>query len=351
MDKLQDLGLQMILFSNSKNKIMKKLKYIFLKPIELIRKIKEKFNKDSFEDIINSLSITNYSKNKGSYILFWGIASFTIIFIIWASLASIDQVVRASGTVVPTSKVHTVQSPNTGIVEKINIKMSDEVEKGQVLFLVNYKNANDRYKLAKATRDSRERKVKLIEDLVKKGAEAEVRLIDERLLYIEAEKAYQSEKLNLQFSQIISPVKGVVSSVEVVNIEQVITAGTRIATIVPFDDKLQVVANVLPQDIAYVTPGLKAKLAFSAYDMSIYGQFDGIVTKVAPSTTQKGPDDPYFYECIIEIDMKSNKTNDTKKISLQSGMQADVSIIGEKRTILSYVINPISKLSKTALRD
>ena len=49
--------------------------------------------------------------------------------------------------------------------------------------------------------------------------------------------------------------------------------------------------------------------------------------------------------------MKSNKTNDTKKISLQSGMQADVSIIGEKRTILSYVINPISKLSKTALRD
>ena len=57
------------------------------------------------------------------------------------------------------------------------------------------------------------------------------------------------------------------------------------------------------------------------------------------------------YECIIEIDMKSNKTNDTKKISLQSGMQADVSIIGEKRTILSYVINPISKLSKTALRD
>ena len=54
---------------------------------------------------------------------------------------------------------------------------------------------------------------------------------------------------------------------------------------------------------------------------------------------------------VIEIDMKSNKTNDTKKISLQSGMQADVSIIGEKRTILSYVINPISKLSKTALRD
>ena len=66
----------------------------------------------------------------------------------------------------------------------------------------------------------------------------------------EQEYGIQSEKLNLQFSQIISPVKGVVSSVEVVNIEQVITAGTQIATIVPFDDKLQVVANVLPQDIA-----------------------------------------------------------------------------------------------------
>jgi hypothetical protein len=34
-----------------------------------------------------------------------------------------------------------------------------------------------------------------------------------------------------------------------------------------------------------------------------------------------------------------------------SGMTAQVSIIGDERTILSYLFNPITKLSKTALRE
>ena len=113
---------------------MKKIKKIFENLLGLIRSI---FNKEKFEDLIDS-SITNFSINKGSYILFWSIALFCIIFLIWASLASIDQVVRASGTVVPVSKVHTVQSRVNGVVEEINIKMSDEVEKDQLLFLINH---------------------------------------------------------------------------------------------------------------------------------------------------------------------------------------------------------------------
>ena len=85
-----------------------------------------------------------------------------------------------------------------------------------------------------------------------------------------------------------------------------------------------------------------AKIAFTAYDMSIYGTVDGTVTKVAPSTTQENPNDPSYYECIIEINT-SDLRKEGKKISLQSGMLAEVSIIGEDRTVLSYVINPLSK--------
>ena len=60
-------------------------------------------------------------------------------------------------------------------------------------------------------------------------------------------------------------------------------------------------------------------------------------------------DQPSYYKTIIEINT-ANMEND-KKISLQSGMTVDVSIIGEPRSVISYVINPITKLSKTALRD
>ncbi len=320
-----------------------------LKPFIFLKSI---FNKENFEGLIESLAITNFNEHKGSYIVFWAIALFSIIFFIWASIASVDQVVRANGTVVPISKVHTIQSRGPGVVENINVKMSDEVEKGEVLFLINHEAAKKRYELAKATRDVLEKKVKLIEELVKRGSEAEIRLIDEQLRFYEAEKTYRSEELNLSFSQIKSPVKGTISKVNVLNTDQVVQSGEELASIVPYDDKLQVTAQVLPKDIAYVIPSLKAKLAFTAYDMSIFGQFDGTVTKVAPSTTktnQNDPQSPEYYETVIIID--AEQLNDVDKISLQSGMEVQVSIIGQDRTVLSYITNPITKLSKTALRD
>ena len=56
-----------------------------------------------------------------------------------------------------------------------------------------------------------------------------------------------------------------------------------------------------------------------------------------------------MYKTIIEINLESSER--FKEIMLQAGMQADVSIIGQPRTVASYIINPITKLSKTALRD
>ena len=152
---------------------------IFTKIKDKLFSILNSFNKDNIENVMDSLAINNYSVNKGSYILYWSIASFTIIFIIWSFFASVDQVVRATGEVVPTSKVHVIQSPNLGIVEAIKTKMSDQVEKGEILFLINNKVAEDKYKLAKAVRDAQKRKVELIEELVKRGSEAEIRLIDD----------------------------------------------------------------------------------------------------------------------------------------------------------------------------
>ena len=316
---------------------------------KFLENIKSFFSQERFESLLDSLAISNFNTNKGSYFLFWGIAAFTICFTVWASFASVDQVVRATGTVVPTSKVHTIQSPVSGVLEEIKVKMSDNAEKGDLLFLINYKMAKSKYDIAKSTKDAQERKVKLIEDLVKKGAEAEIVLIDQKLRLYEAEQIYQKAIQELGFSKIISPVKGVISSVNARNIDQVISAGEEIATIVPFGDILQVEASVNPKDIAYVIPGLSAKLAFTAYDMSIYGMFDGVVTNVAPSTTQDSADQPSYYKTIIEIDTTNMESK--KKISLQSGMMVDVSIIGEPRTVISYIINPITKLSKTALRD
>ena len=82
--------------------------------------------------------------------------------------------------------------------------------------------------------------------------------------------------------------------------------------------------------------------------MAIYGQFEGVVTKIASNTTST-QDGTTYYPAIIEIDYNHKRPD--RKIILQSGMQSDVSIIGEERTVLSYVLNPLQNYRKELFKN
>ena len=306
-------------------------------------------NREKLEEIIPYLLPEFWASNKKSFLLFWFIGLFTIIFLVWASIAEVNQVVRAPGTVIPDSKVHLVQSGIAGPVEKINVKLDDEVNEGDTLYLVDNINVKKFFELAKKEFETRKRKVEILRNLVKSGSDSEFRLLDEELSLVEAEKRYNQAKRNLEFSSVKAPISGSISSAKVTNIGQLVNTGDLLSEIVPKDDMLKIEASVLPKDIAYVRKGQKAKIAFTAYDMAIYGQFEGVVTKIASNTTSN-QDGATYYPAIIEIDY--NQVNDSeRKVILQSGMQSDVSIIGEERTVLSYVLNPITKLSQRALQE
>ena len=322
----------------------------FLKNIST--KLKNSFNfinREKLEEIIPYLLPEFWASNKKSFLLFWFIGLFTIIFLVWASIAEVNQVVRAPGTVIPDSKVHLVQSGIAGPVEKINVKLDDEVNEGDTLYLVDNINSKKFFELAKKEFETRKRKVEILRNLVKSGSDSEFRLLDEELSLVEAEKRFNQAKRNLEFSSVKAPISGSISSAKVTNIGQLVKTGDLLSEIVPEDDMLKIEASVLPKDIAYVRKGQKAKIAFTAYDMAINGQFEGVVTKIASNTTST-QDGATYYPAIIEIDY--NQVNDSeRKVILQSGMQSDVSIIGEERTVLSYVLNPITKLSQRALQE
>ena len=147
----------------------------------------------------------------------------------------------------------------------------------------------------------------------------EFRLLDEELSLVEAEKRYNQAKRNLEFSSVKAPISGSISSAKVTNIGQLVNTGDLLSEIVPKDDMLKIEASVLPKDIAYVWKGQKAKIAFTAYDMAIYGQFEGVVTKIASNTTST-QDGTTYYPAIIEIDYDQVNESE-RKVILQSGMQ------------------------------
>ena len=82
---------------------------------------RETYSVDNFQKLLPYLIPEYWASNRKSFILFWLIGSFTVVFVIWASFAEVNQVVRASGTVVPDSKVHLIQSGIAGPIEEINI--------------------------------------------------------------------------------------------------------------------------------------------------------------------------------------------------------------------------------------
>ncbi len=68
------------------------------------------------------------------YPLIIPIALFFIIFILWASFAEIDEVVRGEGKVIPSGQTKVLQHFEGGIISEILVSPGDHVKKGQVLY-------------------------------------------------------------------------------------------------------------------------------------------------------------------------------------------------------------------------
>lgn len=67
------------------------------------------------------------------HFLLVSIALFFIIFLIWANLATLDEVTRGDGKVIPSSEVQALQSLDAGVVDEFLVKEGDQVQEGQVL--------------------------------------------------------------------------------------------------------------------------------------------------------------------------------------------------------------------------
>ena len=89
-------------------------------------------------------------------------------------VCSSKSVVRASGIVVPDSKVHLIQSGIAGPIEEINIKLDDKVEVGDVLFLIDNINRKKSYNLAKKEFETRKRRVEILRKLVQTGSDSRI---------------------------------------------------------------------------------------------------------------------------------------------------------------------------------
>lgn len=159
------------------------------------------------------------------------------------------------------------------------------------------------------------------------------------------EQTLADRKQLLEHTDIVAPASGIVKSVRVTTLGGVVRQGDEILQILPTEADLVVEAKIKPVDMANIKAGLPTKVKLDAYDYSIFGSMNGKVSYVSPDTlsedTKAGPIS--YYRVKVNIAEKSYKGDKASEIEVRPGMTATVDIQTGKRSVLSYLMKPLTK--------
>ncbi|HWT12256.1 MAG TPA: HlyD family type I secretion periplasmic adaptor subunit [Allosphingosinicella sp.] len=148
-----------------------------------------------------------------------------------------------------------------------------------------------------------------------------------------------------------APLPGRINRVLVTTRGGSVQPGQPLVEIVPSDESLMVEARITPEDIAFVSLNQEAKVAITAYDRAVYGTLDGRVVGISPDAIMDEQTGMTYY--LIRVRTSSNVLRDPRgrPMPIGAGMVAEVDVIGDTRTVLQYILSPITKLGETALRE
>jgi adhesin transport system membrane fusion protein len=159
------------------------------------------------------------------------------------------------------------------------------------------------------------------------------------------EQSLADKQQLLDHTNIVAPATGIVKSIRVTTLGGVIRQGDEILQILPTESALVIEAKLKPSDMAFMKVGLPAKVKLDAYDYSIFGTMKGTVSYIsADSLTEDTKAGPLtFYRVKVNIGEKEFRGKSAMDIEVRPGMTATVDIKTGDRTILSYLLKPITK--------
>ncbi|MDU9407927.1 HlyD family efflux transporter periplasmic adaptor subunit [Pseudomonas sp. zfem001] len=148
----------------------------------------------------------------------------------------------------------------------------------------------------------------------------------------------------LQRTEILSPVNGRVNTVLINTRGGVIQPGEPIMEVIPMEDRLLIEAKIKPRDVAFLVPGMSAKVKITAYDYSIYGYLNGTLEQISADTisedTLQGKE--FYYSVLIKTD-GSQLMRGGEALPIIPGMVAEIDILSGKRSVMNYLLRPLVK--------
>jgi membrane fusion protein, adhesin transport system len=180
-------------------------------------------------------------------------------------------------------------------------------------------------------------------------SEVRQQLAEARVQLAAIEQSGKADADRVDRADIRAPVTGLVKTLHVSTLGQIIKPGMDIVEIVPMNDALVVEARVRPQDIAFLRPDLNAIVRLTAYDYTTYGTLKAKIEHIGADsiTTEKGE----TYYLVRARTERANLEKDGRILPILPGMVANVDILTGEKTVLSYLVRPLTRIRSEALRE
>ena len=146
----------------------------------------------------------------------------------------------------------------------------------------------------------------------------------------------------LHQTDVFAPVSGTVHELAVHTVNGVVSAGETIMVIIPDDDRLEVAVRLSPDRIDQVRVGQKARVKLTAFERTT-PDIDGDVKFISPDLVESRSGS--YYDVRIDVDQRPHG------LTLTPGMPAEVFIQTDKRTMLSYLLKPLTEQMSRMFRE
>ena len=150
----------------------------------------------------------------------------------------------------------------------------------------------------------------------------------------------------VKHADIRSPVRGTVKRLLVNTQGAVVQPGKEVVEVVPLDDAMILEAQIAPKDIAFLRPGQKAMVKFTAYDFSIYGGLEADIFHISADSVLDEKGNAFYH-----VRVRTRKANFGAGLPVIPGMVAQVDILTGKKSVLAYLLKPVLRAKANALTE
>lgn len=281
----------------------------------------------------------------------------------WVTVAPLQSAAIAAGSVSLDSYRKTVQHLEGGIVEKILIREGQQVEKDEILIVLDETRAKASVDLLQAQISSVQERLGLIsqeiaslEGLHKKGLVKKTRMLafERRKVTLRGEQLQHMAEIKaardvIARSKIRAPIAGTVVGLKVHTTNGIVKPGEALLSIVPKDEPLVIEAKVDPNDIDVIHKGLPARVRLTPLNARMVPPFEAIVVWISADLMNEANTGAGYY--LVRVKITTPPSELPEGVKLYPGMPAEVILLTGERTVLDYMIAPLTRSFRRAFRE